>query len=67
MHSPKLHLKGGVGVNKYLLFTLYLSLLRLIYILLFIYYSPRSMRTLVSCHVDNVGVTTLIIHMVSKT
>ena len=48
-------------------FTIYtsLSLLRLMHFLFFIYYSLKSVRTLVSCHVDNIGDCTLIMHMLS--
>ena len=57
MHSPKLHLRGDVGVNMYLLFTLYLSLLKLMhYFIIYLGETVRSLHTLMSCHVDNTGV-----------
>ena len=64
MHSPKLHLRWGVGVDKYLLFTLYLSLLRLMncfiilhYFIIYLGETLRSLHTLMSCPVDNTGVS----------
>ena len=74
-HSPKLHLRGGVGVNMYFTIYTYLSLLRLMHYLIILHYfiiylveTLRSLHHLLSCHVDNTDFSTPhVAHVVNNT